>query len=464
MGKYVNDGKVTIPDEHEFGSTYDILEEIAILLNVAKGADGFYHHADVNTSPSINMEAKYKPEYYPPSQEKYFDITDEDRYNNGYGLSMNRGGYDLTAEITIDRLKSIEYTTPDIHRIRDFNGYNHTTRSGIRLIQSDSDLTTDEAVYIWSAASLFPDGVPLDNSYDNMVSDGSKIADYVEFGYMAMTYSGFVRKKEVIGATLSELKMRLEGTQPYYIYSPTNDFRLEPEGRKGEVFVYGKDSVGNYTQLMPSINVKKPGSVHPIEISWNPAMTIGTTTTGFNIQVKDWLRGSRKNEYIMFGKDDDLYFGFTIYNNSTSRKALGSSLKLAMTVGNKTYYTWFSDDSSSAFAGSFSVDPLKSYGPYSYPSTGGVIVQRPRFFVQLKSLANIFPEFFNQQKYDVTFSLYYTGDTGGALETEGIKESGVLVSRFTIPMQCTGKETENPIDPPSDIKPTPPDWDVEVQD
>lgn len=421
---------------------------------------------DICMSSRMNIFARYKSE----SIDKRSNLTDEDRHANGYGLAVDVGGIETQDEVNIRYINSIYRVVPPIYnRIKDFNGYDHKTRSQLQLSQDVvSPSSANNGIWVWSGPC--PNGVPFDMSIESMWRNDApysalKISDMNEFGWIAITYSGFVRASGVLSSSFDGLRAILQSNNPQISYTPYQDFLKEPKGRNGKLFVYGRNKTSDvYTQLIAPCLIKNAGSVHPVEISWNPSMTLGTTTTGFNIQVKDWLRGSRKNEYIMFGKDDDLYFGFTIYNNSTSRKAFGSSLKLALTVGNKTYYTWFSDDSSSAFAGSFSVDPLKSYGPYYYPSTGGVIVQRPRFFVQLKSLANIFPEFFNQQKYDVTFSLYYIGDAGGPLETEGIKESGVLVSRFTIPMQCTGKETENPIDPPSDIKPTPPDWDVEVQD
>lgn len=470
MGKYVNNGIVSIPAEHAFGEVDDILRELGPLLNVGRRSNGRRYVADMCVAKGMNIWAKYKAE----NIDKAVGITDEDRAANGYSMAIDLGGNSLDTELPINFIQSISRIKPEKYsRIRDFHGYDHHTRSQLQLSQDEVDPSTNtHHVNIWTGP--LPNGVPLDATIEQMwknaLSLGYYLSDLVEFGWIALTYSGFVRAQGVIASSFSGLQAALQAASAQYTYSPYYDFMLEPKGREGKLIVYGRNnSKTEYRQLLAPCLIKKPGDIHPVEISgWSPLMKIGTTTTGFNITYKQWTTGDHKGQYIMFGTDDDLYFGFTLTNNSLLKTIRGVDIKLSMTIGTTTYYTWFCDDSSDSsntWAGNFTVAPSSSYGPYQY-SVGSVIYSRPRFYVQLASLLTVFPEFANQDRYDVTFGIWYAEQADGPLVTTPAPgfPTGNLVSRFTLPMQCTGATVTNPIDPPSDIKPTPPNWDVEIQD
>lgn len=469
MGKYVNNNIVSIPAEHKFGKVDDILRELGPLLLVGPRKNGKRYVADVCIAKTVNIHARFKPE----DIDKRVNITDADRASNGYGLAIDfEAGLDNRGQLPIRFISKIWHVKPSgFKRIRDFDGYCHSTRSQLQLV---SDVvvpsSVNNVVNIWTGPR--PDGVPLDESIETMWKNADeysslKLEDLVEFGWIALTYSGFVRASGILASSFAELRTILQATGGAQAgYTPYYDFLLEPAGQEGKLIVYGSNrSKTEYRQLIAPTIIRNPGNIHPASINWTPQMTIGTTTTGFNITVKQWLTGDHSGQYIMFGTDDDLYFGFTITNNSLLKTIRGVDMKLSMTIGKTTYNTWFCDDSSSTWAGNFTVAPSSSYGPYQY-SVGSVIYSRPRFFVQLASLLTVFPEFANQDRYDVTFGIWYAEQADGPLVTTPAPgfPTGNLVSRFTLPMQCTGSATVNPIDPPSDIKPTPPDWDIEIQD
>ena len=407
----------------------------------------------------INMHARYKPVEYDTDEE----LTEEQRAEAGHGIAIYlQAGYDRTGEVDMKYINSIEYVRPTGYaRIADFDGYHHRTRSELQLFQ-DSE-TSSNAIHAWTQAH--PDGVPLDRSIEQMWKNAdpyeqTRLADFAEYGWVALTYSGFVRAKGVMAYSFEQLKEILQASTPQVTYYPSG-FRNEPKGRIGKFLIYGKDSLGFHTQLIDSCKIVNRGSVHPMEIQgWTPEMLIGTTTTGFNISYKQWTSGDHKGQYIMFGNDDDLYFSFTIHNTS-AKLAQGAAFKLGLTINGTTYYSNLCDDSSSALGGGFTIEAGGSLGPYRN-STGVGIYMRPRFYVQLKSLIQILPEFANKSKYDVTFTLYYTEAGFGPMVQKPGFESGYLVSQFTLPMQCTGRATENPIDPPADVKPVPPSWDTTI--
>ena len=145
MGKWVNDGIVTIPAEHSFGEQ-DILEELGGLLGVGKRSDGKFHVADICTAKNINKWAKFKPIRHT----KQSNLTDADRKGtttdntNGifYGLKVEGGVLDgaINENMTQMHNATFEYQRPDgttsaMYRIRDFGsvslkdtvGYNHYT-------------------------------------------------------------------------------------------------------------------------------------------------------------------------------------------------------------------------------------------------------------------------------------------------------------------------------------------------
>lgn len=144
MGKWVNNGMVSIPSSHSFGSDGDILEELGTLLGVGKRSDGKYCIADMCQASSINKWAKYKPVRYNITG----GILEAQRKEVNYGLEFpyhlwfNMFGTDSSERI-------LKYYPPrgnavspvEWNRIRDFDGYNHTA-SGLEIY-----LSMDAKVY-----------------------------------------------------------------------------------------------------------------------------------------------------------------------------------------------------------------------------------------------------------------------------------------------------------------------------
>lgn len=134
MGKYVNNGIVSIPDEHEFGSQDDILKELGTLLGVGKRSNGRRYVADVCQADSVNMWAKYKPVRH----STVANITETQRKSVNYGLDPTNAKISSTSDVTgigakytdgVENgwgyLKPRGATYGEVSRIRDFDGYHH---------------------------------------------------------------------------------------------------------------------------------------------------------------------------------------------------------------------------------------------------------------------------------------------------------------------------------------------------
>ena len=120
MGKYVNNGKVTL------GTSVDVddaVREVAQLVGVGRRADGRHHLSDVCIGRGINMWAKYKPEDY--NTQAHLNI--DQRKANGFGIVIS-GASNITIKNLADLHKvQFIYQRPTTwKRLRDFNGYVHT--------------------------------------------------------------------------------------------------------------------------------------------------------------------------------------------------------------------------------------------------------------------------------------------------------------------------------------------------
>ena len=122
MGKYVNNGKVTL------GTSVDVddaVREIAQLIGVGRRADGRHHLSDVCIGRGVNMWAKYKP----IQSSKSANITDEDRKAALDGITIT-GADNLTIK-TLANIHNVQFTynkPTGYKRLRDFDGYAHNAQ------------------------------------------------------------------------------------------------------------------------------------------------------------------------------------------------------------------------------------------------------------------------------------------------------------------------------------------------
>ena len=151
MGKWVNNGKVSIPSSHSFGSDGDILEELGPLLGVGKRSNGQFYLADMCAAPSIKKWAKFKPNEI----SKEVNITEDDRktVNQGFSLEWTNN---LNMLVAYARATSCSWQYIKVtgrKRVRDFNGYNHSaTLTPYKMITT----TGEEGIvgYNWTSADV----------------------------------------------------------------------------------------------------------------------------------------------------------------------------------------------------------------------------------------------------------------------------------------------------------------------
>lgn len=220
MGKWVNNGKVSIPSSHSFGSDGDILEELGPLLGVGKRTDGQFYLADMCQASSIDKWSKIKP--IPLRDSAGNDVTDNAYtisrvYRNDYTsqpssrtalLGNGRIVYDNTrgevyevagldipiihlnaddtlanqAQTIINAIKNLSTNgmnwekTPWTRqstrkRIRDFNGYNHAVESPF-IYGVDKDIPMD-ATALGASAAFFDktDCVSIIDIFKTMFND-----------------------------------------------------------------------------------------------------------------------------------------------------------------------------------------------------------------------------------------------------------------------------------------------------
>lgn len=197
MGKYVNNGIVSIPAEHKFGSQDDILEELGGLLNVGRRTDGKFHHADINTAENIREWQKCKP----IEVDKAVNITETDRYNanQGFNLTWNTTINNISSSV-IDTFNNSgatwEYIKPSKYfRIRDFHGYNHNvnttpfqatpntqTEDGIELEETSDSATYCYCYWHQRPTSIQPKDMAIFGEYQS--------THYLKIGAVIMPPSG----------------------------------------------------------------------------------------------------------------------------------------------------------------------------------------------------------------------------------------------------------------------------------
>ena len=124
MGKWVNNGMVSIPNTHEFGDEHDILEEIGGLVGVGKRSDGRYYHADMCQTGVVNDFAKFKPQNSSTLLNAW--PTEQARKNNNWGMSAGMTSCNNVTDLWNNATSALKFKThTKPWRIRDFDGYFH---------------------------------------------------------------------------------------------------------------------------------------------------------------------------------------------------------------------------------------------------------------------------------------------------------------------------------------------------
>lgn len=124
MGKWVNNGMVSIPSSHSFGDE-GILEEIGTLVGVGKrSTTGRYHHADMCQTGVVNDFAKFKPQNSSTSLNAW--PTEQARKNNNWGMSAGMTSCNNVTDLWNNATSALKFKThTKPWRIRDFDGYFH---------------------------------------------------------------------------------------------------------------------------------------------------------------------------------------------------------------------------------------------------------------------------------------------------------------------------------------------------
>ena len=468
MGKFVNNGIVSIPAEHSFGSQNDILEELGGLLNVGRRTDGKFYLADICQAENIKMWSKYKPE----DIDKESNIDDGNRLNNGYSIGIVLKE-DYFCQFPIFRIESIDYIKPSKwNRIRDFNGYTITPKNPFEWGKSE---------YLISDTWLVPylinndsNSVPLNKvSLQKMMIKGSsqypELSSLEEIGKLFISYSGFVRDVYPLDSsdvTTLIANLRDNASGNIFRFSAPSLFSLEPKGREGNVIFYGKQGE-NYYQLLPPIKAINSGLVNGISIEgWTPSMALRTLSNGINnaMIVKDLINN---DSVLSFYNDDELYFGFSV-KGSPSEGASSGSVQMLIRITYTNYAgTKYTADLQNIFYDTanpptstqlvyWSVTGTGTLGPYSHTGKYGLstAVKFPRFAIKPKGIIEALSKVHGidipqGSPFEARLIIKYAS-----------KNNEYLSSPFTIKMQWLNKNIVEDLIPDY-IKPVPPAWDQE---
>lgn len=135
MGKWVNNGIVSIPEEHKFGDN-GILDELGVLLGVGRRSNGRYYIADMCQAGSVNMWAKYRP----IPHTTLVNLSDGERVGARYGL-----GCTVTADENEYTMYLVDVYAQSMkgqrNRIRDFDRYNHGAKYGLEYTDVNGNTT-----------------------------------------------------------------------------------------------------------------------------------------------------------------------------------------------------------------------------------------------------------------------------------------------------------------------------------
>ena len=215
MGKYVNNGKVSLGTEY---NAEEAAVELASLLNVPRRSDGELHPADLFVSANINPWSEKKP----IRSSTQWNLTDKERAQQLYGFDVqevfcNSAGDTIDAALANDA--SYEYLKPrgsavspiEWYRYRDFDGYNHKAE-----IPYKYKVQTNASGANWVEVYLNPNGEIL-LSQIAPTEVGDEVKDYK----VALIYR--LRGKTLMDGVISDYTISdIEaGEQPILRYTLT---------------------------------------------------------------------------------------------------------------------------------------------------------------------------------------------------------------------------------------------------
>ena len=418
MGKYVNNGKVTLGSQFEYNVA---AAEIAELLGVSRRSDGMIHLADICTANGINKWAKNKP--FKASQSYFESDTQRNtlRAQRLYGLTPTTEAFDRNGVI-----KRVSFAKESLEgqwkRIRDFDGYNHYASEGITIANASS----------YTASDIIPlkvevptnDGLGLIDVmeyYSQIIS-----ANLVNFQWVLVDPYGFIHWQQTY-ADWAALKAQLNNsayTQNLYIpdYRETfgtffdnlmNTYPYVPPKANGIWTIglavvnqvtlpssQGGGTVNQYTIINPYDYADNRGVV-PHE-RWTfgnfcPDMIVGSCKAG-KLPLWHYMYGGKVLECC---KDDVLFLGYQISPSTQASLKFDSYARVQISVnvvGQGKCYTVM------MYKSDTTPNPIVLQGQYlgSKGEGSGNAWSEGTFYV---GLGNLFDKFPNQSELTLEFTI-----------------------------------------------------------
>lgn len=447
MGKYVNNGIVTLGASYDYD---DAVREIAELLGVGTRDDKRYHLADIVMAGSVNMWAKFKSQ---TTVNADINISEAQRKADRWGLVCSYGlsPKNSRMQVITDTRRRVNYDA--MKRIRDFDGYDHLAKNGMAIMDTVNDF------YI----PVLPNkntGRNLSMAEYKDIFDFGHSFEFEEVGWMAVSYTGFILYKKVLGTSYSALvnytnNANYDSTGTFDTFNVGEYFEYDPHGYdfNGSLMFYGRNGNMYYQIGYPSVindywSEQSPAYIFT-DTSFNPTftpdITIGTLTSGMKT-INEWMESS---DPILFANDDLMYFQTTFRSPSLNKNTPLQYIQALITINGTTYVSHLYN-----YAGknNMGIDALQ-YIPARSELTGGKIG------IDLTNLAS---KLTTLQTYDVTIQLRYKQSGLTNVTNPFEHDPAFISSKFNVRMRRTGQTINNPIEPNPDLRPTPPSWDVEI--
>lgn len=320
MGKYVNNGIVSIPAEHKFGSIEDILVELGALLGVGARSNGRRYVADMEWG-NVNKWAKQKWIY---DSTPMFETDSERftaRYNDNFGLSASASLLTNNAYVSLVSWSRKRLPADYPKRIHDMDGYNHYAKDGVN-IKGASSATITTTLTLQTEAEE-GDNYTLRDAITHLY-------DHTYFQWVLIDAFGFIHELHTNRYSQSEILDYLYGTSTKLTVR-VQDFAVSTYNRYDAIaapssilgFVTPKWTLG----LMAWTNSSERFILNPVQFpdlrihsapitvtGFTANMTIGTAYMGRTTLRSHLYDGTQ----IQCCSDDYLFMGFVVKNVGTS--------------------------------------------------------------------------------------------------------------------------------------------------
>lgn len=445
MGNWVNNGIVSIPSSHSFGSQGDILEELASLLRVGKGSDGRYHAADMFRAVVLNEAAKFKP----------FNDTAHNYPNDAARLAARKqASYGSPITFAVDSKNSDLYkSTREVFdaplnarpcRIHDFDGYNAKTKNAMALTTTSATIASqvplelnDEDGYNISYKDLDVMWTGLWDTYGEITHLGFALYDGDSFPITSVMYGKDEFLSLVYGSGTGQV-LDMRQTASNRPVGKNLLLGVVARGSSGKVYMF-PDTISIRDTRVPSYNI-------PFRVGqWTPNMSVGTLTSGQK-RLGSVMTGFMQTEnQIWFGSNDLLLFGFNV-TNTTSVVQYLNNIRVKVSLNEADYfYTKLCVWNNNNLA--YPISANATIGPTLYS-------EFPLFYIDLSGFYQLFKPAANSLM-NVSFQLVWVVNFAGQQTTP-------LTSEARFPLYYKGGAVSDPITPNPSLKPVPPSWDVEI--